>query len=64
MTPSIPIKSGKIRISGIRNRICLVMESTMPLVALPMEVKKFAVTGCRPFKKVQNIKMRKYFWAN
>lgn len=64
MTPSTPMNRGKIMTRGIRKIICLVIERKIPFVAFPMEVKKFAVTGCSPLKKVQNRKIRKNFTAN
>ena len=55
ITPSIPQSIGKITISGSRQMICLVKERKIPLLAFPMEVKKFDVIGWIPFKNVQNI---------
>ena len=55
ITPSIPQRKENSRISGSRKMICLVIEIIMPSFALPMEVKKFDVRGCRPLAKVKNI---------
>ena len=44
ITPSIPIKIGKIIISGSRNNICLVSDINTPSLDLPIELKKFDVT--------------------
>ena len=60
MTPSMPKNMGRMMISGSRNRICRVREIKIPFFALPMEVKKLAVMGWIPFRKVKNRKMRKY----
>lgn len=64
MTPSTPMNRGKMITRGMRKIICLVIERKIPFVAFPMEVKKFAVTGCSPLKKVQNRKIRKNLTAN
>ena len=39
MTPSIPIRIGKIIISGKRKITCLVKDTTIPSCAFPIEVK-------------------------
>ena len=55
MTPSIPMKIGKITMSGSKKRICLVSDMKIPSCDLPIELKKFAVTGWMPLIKVKNI---------
>ncbi len=62
--PSIPKIIGKIRIKGIRNKICLVNDKKRPFFALPMEVKKVAVSGCRQLAQVQHKKMLTELTAN
>ena len=60
MTPSIPKKIGRIRISGSRKIICRVSERKTPLTALPIDVKKLAVIGWIQFRNVKKRKIRKY----
>ena len=64
ITPSIPIKIGKIIISGSRNNICLVSDINTPSLDLPIELKKFDVTGCIPLMIVKNIYILKYLSEN
>ena len=40
ITPSIPINSGKIMISGSKKITCRVIDITIPSFAIPIEVKK------------------------
>ena len=56
MTPSIPIKRGRITIRGSRKTSCLVRDMIIPSFASPMEVKNPADMGCMPLAKVRNIK--------
>ena len=59
MIPSIPIKNGNMRMSGKRKMICLVNERKIPCVALPIDVKKFEVIGCKQLIKVPSKNIRK-----
>ena len=52
MMPSIPTNNGKIIISGSKNKICLVKDNIIPLVGLPIAVKKLDEIGCKKFKNV------------
>ena len=52
--PSIPRKSGKIKISGSKKNICRVSERKIPFLGFPIAVKKLEVMGCKKFKKVKN----------
>ena len=54
MMPSIPTNNGKIIISGSKNKICLVKDNIIPLVGLPIAVKKLDEIGCKKFKNVKN----------
>lgn len=45
ITPSTPNNIGNMTSKGSKNIICLVIDNTNPLVALPIEVKKLEVTG-------------------
>ena len=56
MIPSIPMINGRIKMSGSRNMICLVRESTIPVFGFPIAVKKFDEIGCAKFKNVKNKK--------
>ena len=40
ISPSIPIKSGKISISGIRKKVCLDSDNRIPFVGMPSAEKK------------------------
>lgn len=61
ITPSmLPMTLGSRIIRGSRKMICRVIEIKMPILALPMEVKKLAVRGWMPLRKVIKRKMRKY----
>ena len=53
MIPSIPRKSGKSRIRGRRNMICLVRDRKVPILGFAIDVKKLDVIGCRKFRKVK-----------
>jgi hypothetical protein len=53
MIPSIPKNKGSIRISGSRNRICLVRDRNIPLWGRPVAVKKFETTGCTKLMKIK-----------
>ena len=55
MTPSMPIKSGKMTMSGSRNKIWRVRDMNTPRRALPIELKKLEVTGWMPLISVRNI---------
>ena len=55
ITPSMPKMSGKMTISGSRNKICRVSDINTPSCALPIELKKLAVTGWMPLISVRNI---------
>ncbi len=55
--PSIPKRSGNPRMSGSKNRICLVNARKLPTFGLPIAVKKFEVIGCIKLTKVKNKKM-------
>ena len=57
MMPSIPTNNGKIIISGSKNKICLVKDNIIPLVGLPIAVKKLDEIGCKKIKKVKNKKI-------
>ena len=59
MTPSIPIKRGKIRTRGMRKRTWRVREIKIPRLALPMEVKKLVLMGWNALAKVIKRKIRK-----
>ena len=63
ITPSIPIKTGKISISGKRKITCLVSDTTIPSFAFPIEVKNPELIGCIPLMNVMNIKILKYLSA-
>ena len=54
ITPSIPMKIGRIINKGSRKIICLVRERNTPFPDFPMDVKVFAVIGCIPLIKVKN----------
>ena len=60
ITPSIPINTGKIRMSGSKKITCLVSDTTMPSYAFPIDVKKTEHIGCIPLINVISIKILKY----
>ena len=49
---------------GSRKSICLVSDMNTPSFALPMELKKFEVTGWIPFTMVRNMYILKYLSEN
>ena len=53
MTPSIPNMAGNSNSKGSRKMIYLVREIKIPRLALPMAVKKFAVSGWMQLIKVK-----------
>ena len=61
MTPSIPIKRGRIRSSGRRKMICLVNDIKIPFFGLPIAVKKLAEIGCIKHRQIKNRYLRKKF---
>ena len=60
----MPMKRGRISISGNNITPWRIRASQKPMCALPNAVKKVEVVGCREFIKVINKNMRIYLLPN
>lgn len=59
ITPLIPKYIGSITANGRKNSICLVKESKIPFIGLPIAVKKLDAIACTKFVNVKNKKILK-----
>ena len=57
-TPKMPKRRGSKKIRGIRKKTCRVKESSKPLSAFPMAVKKLEESSCTPLTSTMKRKVR------